>query len=162
MSLPLLAKLGAQFRQDDVGTRHIVVAHLQALNLDEQMPARLRRQLPQILLNLMDWDFSQRRRYPFPLIVPIAPHIPYKYLSNRRSCGFAQQSTNIRTIDQDAPIQLVEVSRPLSPVSLLDSTLETFRTSLSEAASKTETLAIRGNLLTLGNPPVPWFRRPRQ
>jgi hypothetical protein len=49
-----VAKLGAQFRQDDLGAGHVLAVHLHPLDFDEQVPACLRRYPPKILLDPVD------------------------------------------------------------------------------------------------------------
>jgi hypothetical protein len=49
-----VAKLRAQFRQDDVGARHVLAVDLHPLDFDEQIPACLRRYPPKILLDPVD------------------------------------------------------------------------------------------------------------
>ena len=49
-----VAKLRAQFRQDDFGARHVLAVDLHPLDFDEQIPACLRRYPPKILLDPVD------------------------------------------------------------------------------------------------------------
>jgi hypothetical protein len=49
-----VAKLRAQFRQDDLGARHVLAVYLHPLDFDEQIPACLRRYPPKILLDPVD------------------------------------------------------------------------------------------------------------
>jgi hypothetical protein len=54
LGLAAVAKLRAQFRQDEVGARQVLAVHLHPLDFGEQIPACLRRHLPNILLDPVD------------------------------------------------------------------------------------------------------------